>query len=494
MIKRLVLACLLLAAPAARLGAQVVEVRGAEGTAAGTLAREIAARGQYVLIARDTILPKTFRAPGDLVVLDADVRLEGTVAGDVAVLGGDLFLRPGSRIGGRIALVGGDVYPSGLATYGDILDAPAARGVRAEPTPEGALVEALEPPPPPLVSLPGLFGVRAPTYDRVDGLTLGISALVRLVPRIPGPTLTPFVTLHTGRGDFGGGAELEVPLSDDVELSVLAARDTWTNEEWIRGDLANSLAAFFVGSDVRNYHESDLVSLQVERVGPLLPEVGRWAFAPRVGLRASRDRSLDVSTTWALLGEMDRPNPAIDPGTVASAYAGTAVAWRGLSASLEGTAEVEWAPGGVGDFDFLHARLGGTWQMLALRDHRLFVRGRGLVAIGGGAPRQRWSIVGGPGTLPTYGTGEFRGDRLVFFDTGYGIPLRRVQLPFVGMPELQLRYATGVAWASGESMPDWGQNLGAGLRFSFVGVEVWVDPAGDELDPTLDAYLSIPGF
>ena len=111
----LLLSAAALAAPAP---AQEVRIRGDDRTRAAQIAREVLARGTYVRIQRDTVLPDSFRAAGDLVVVDAEVRLAGRVEGAVVVLGGHLFLRPGSAIGGPIAVIdGGRVQIPSRAAY-----------------------------------------------------------------------------------------------------------------------------------------------------------------------------------------------------------------------------------------------------------------------------------------------------------------------------------------------------------------------------------------
>src|SRR4028118_1589667 len=111
-------AAVLLALPAGPVRAQEVRISGDDRSPAAQLAREILARNNYVRIDRDTTLPADFRAPGDLVIYDAEVRLEGQVEGSVAVFNGQLFIRPRSRIGGDIAVVGGDVYTSAVGGTG----------------------------------------------------------------------------------------------------------------------------------------------------------------------------------------------------------------------------------------------------------------------------------------------------------------------------------------------------------------------------------------
>src|ERR671933_889016 len=87
---------------------QEIHISGDDQSPGARLARDILARRNYLRFDRDTVLPRTFHAPGDVVIYDADVRLEGTIDGSVAVIGGNFFIRPRAAVRGDIALVGGD--------------------------------------------------------------------------------------------------------------------------------------------------------------------------------------------------------------------------------------------------------------------------------------------------------------------------------------------------------------------------------------------------
>lgn len=271
------------------------------------------------------------------------------------------------------------------------------------------------------------------------------------------------------------------------------ARATMTNEAWIRGDLANSLAAVTLGSDARDYHESDYAALRVER-RPSQPLIqGESFLAPRLELRLSRDRSLKAGDPWKLVGDEWRENPPISDGTIGSLTAGAGFAWRGITSSFTGDAAVEWAPAAVSDFEFVQIVSDGLWSMRALWTHRIDLRVRAAIPLGAeAAPRQRWSFVGGAGTLPTLDYGARRGDHLVFVRGDYSIPLAMVRLPVVGEPLLRFSQVTGSAWTTGDERPRWDQNLGLGLAFSLVEAVAWVNPADESLAPVFALGVTLP--
>ena len=479
--------------PACAVG-QSIRIEEGRGGAATERLADLLDQGDYLLIERDTVLPDSFRSGGDLVIVNAEVRLEGSVEGDVAVVGGALFLRPGARIAGDVLVVGGELYPSALATTGEIVRDPYPAILARDP-PVGYAVRTQIPPSRPVLFLPGLFGFGFPTYDRVDGVAVQWGPALQLPRSHASPVLRPWLTYRSARGALDGGAVLDIPLLGGYTATVEAARKTATNDAWIRGDLVNSLSSLFTGSDYRNYYHAERLSLWVGKPEPdqaLIP--GEAAVLPRFGLLISRDRSLDRLAPWALIGDdLERENPRIDPGTLVSVTAGAELRWVGNTTGFTGSASLER---GLerGDFTFTQLVVDGGWEMDALWRHHLSVYARGMVPIESAAPRQRWSILGGFGTLPTFDVGTFRGDNLVFVESRYRIPLPWLILPLVGSPDFELVHTGGTAWPSEVAMPAWEQNLGVGLRALLVNAAIYINPAADDLDFTLTAGVLLPTF
>lgn len=484
----LLLAAALLLAP--RAAAQEIEVTGGDDDPAVRRLREVLARGSYLLLTRDTILPASFRAPGDLLVIGADVRLEGTVEGDAVVVRGRLFLRPRSRVGGAAVAVDGGLYPSAHAVVDAVLESSPSASVLAEGDGEAYTLGYTEYAPDPRFRLPGLFGLAIPTYDRVNGLTVGWGSAWTPMGE-DGVRVGGAVRWHTARTAPSGEVFVSLPLRPDLAVHARAARETRTNERWIRGDLMSSLAALTTGNDPRNYYESDVVELSLTRVLVDPPIAGELSVVPRATASVSRDRSLRVRNPWSLFGELDRENPDIEPGVLASVSGGAVVRWKGRTTAFTGDVSIEQALPAVGDFDFTRWELSGGWQMQALYGHTISVSGIGRGTLAGSAPPQRWSIVGGGETLPTLDTGERRGEHLAFVRSRYAIPVPRLQLPLIGPPSVALAHAVGSAWGPEESPGPWVQNVGAGVDLRFLSVTVWVDPAG-RLEPALTAGVVLP--
>jgi len=490
---RLLLCALLLGALAVPLRAQDVILEGSIDTRAVRIARDVIETGNYLRIHRDTVLPATFRTEGDLLVVDADVRLEGTVEGRVAVLGGVLYVRPGARVGGTVASVGGEVYPAATAAVAGVVE--TSPDVRVEVDFEGdtARVRITRVAYGSRFVLPGILGLRVPTYDRVNGLTLAAGPAYLPTRQPEGPRVDAWLSYRTARGAFGGGASARAPLGRGVRLEARAERATFTNERWARGNLVNTLGSLFFANDYRDYWESDRVALTLARYHeePLI--AGEFAFEPRVTVAGMRDRSLRNRDPWSLFGDFDRVNPSVEETEWASASLGAALRWQGTTTAFVADAGVEQAlPGG--SIELTQWTVDGLWTMEAMWRHTLSVRFRGMGTLGDEpAPPQRRTFIGGPPTLPTFETASFRGDRLAYVRSTYGIPLpQRWALPVLGPPSLGFTHIAGMAWLTGTPMPDWEQNLGGGLFFSLVRAEVWVNPAEDDLDPTFRLGVELP--
>jgi hypothetical protein len=492
-------------------GAQSVSVVGSVRHPAVDTIRALLARDAYQLLDRDTVLPADADLPGDLVVVDATVRLAGRVEFSVAELGGTLFLRPGARVGGTIVSVGGLVLPSAKAEYGDTLSLPLEASSRVESRPGGYVVTLRPPARRPVVVPAGVFGLWLPTYDRVNGLSIQYRTRVNLGADTLSPHLMLGAVYHSARKAFGGEAELRVALGQPLALALGASRATPTNERWIRGDLANSASALFVRSDARDYYASDRAWLTLEaRRGEALV-AGEGYIAPRLRFMAERDRSLGARNVFTVLERDDpwRANLAITEGTLLSGTAGAAIRWRGAASAFIGDVSGELgriepdalvfhadAAGIAGAADatstFAQLVADGRWEMTALWGHGIEVRGHLLQPLGSGAaPPQRWSFVGGPGTLPTLPYAALRGDHLVFLSSAYLIPLPWISIPVVGPPSVVLSDAVGTAWMTGEAAPPLEQSLGAGLQFSHLYATLYFDPRN--LDhPTLSFGLALP--
>lgn len=503
MTRRLLVLALALLGLAPALAAQRPELAGDDGSRAAALAREVLARGEYVWMDRDTILGPEFRAR-DLVVYDAEVRLEGNVENVAVVLGGDLWIRPGGRVGRAVAVLGGGVYPAGLAVLerDSVFHAdPRGRvrietrpGVAGEPAETYVAVVELAPPPRPALVSPVLTAL--PTYDRVNGVTLRGEVQLRPTRREGGPVVNAWGALRLQQENrLGGGVRWRVPLGvENLHLTGEASRATRSNDRWIYGDIANSVRAVTLGSDYRDYWDADLLRVMVERpVGKPLIAGESW-LGPRFGAQLSRDRSLPTQAPWSLFGRggLERENPEVLEGTIVSLLAGTTYAVRAPTSRFDGTLDVEHALAGAGDAGFTQALATGSYTARAMRTHELRVYFRAMAPLfGSDPPPQRSGILGGSGTLPSEPIAAFRGDHLVFVESAYAVPLPWIVLPVIGSPSVEALHVVGAAWEGGDE-PAWVQNAGAGLVFAFFAARAYVNPAERPLRPHFTFGFSIP--
>jgi hypothetical protein len=469
-----------------------LEAGGVEHRAVAEL-RAVIARGSYLVLERDTVLGADFVTDRDLVIVNADVRLSGRVVGAIVVARGALFLRPGAIVGGPVVTLGGDVMRSALAAPVTIIESPARLEVLVVPEPEGYAIRTALPPDPTRVRFPGFFGLSAPTHDRVNGLTLRWTTAARPLPGPGGPELWASAALRVARPAVDGGIGLRLPVGGGAELHARVERATVSNEAWYRGDLTNTLSSIALGSDLRDYHESDRVVVGVGSARRRGIGVGEHLVTPALQLAYSRDRSLDLAGAWSLLRPADgwRPNPAIDDGEIASGYLGGDYRWRGIATRSDLRLGIERTLPNLGDFQFTQASGQLHWQTVTFGAQTLAVDAYARATLDADpAPRQRWTILGGGATIPSLRPGARRGDNFAWVHSLYTLPLGMIALGPLGHPSLHLAHTAGNAWVTGTSARPWAQNLGVGVGVSFVYARLYFDPESPRGTASLVAGLS----
>lgn len=497
---RLLAFCVTLLAATAPAMAQLPPTIVLEGRAEPEIDARIArilAAGDFQLVTGDTVIAARDTVPVNLLVLGGSVYLEGTVSADLVGVAANLFLRPTAHVRGDVVNAGGGVYRSELATVGGrILDRPTApyqvafepNAIRIIASSEGGTGWTLR----------GIAGFLPPTYDRVNGLTPYWGATYTQPLRAPYELrVDAMADLPTRRGRPGG--ELTVTASRGaVWIGGEIGRLIRTNEAWIRDRLTNSFSFLFAGRDYLDYYEADRLALGGG---------AGWRAASAevdVALRAVRERarSLSAGDPWTLAGGTPRANPPIDDGTVAGLVFSAAASWTGPRTALDVGGEIETAGRAAGgEISFGRFQTGGRWRMPTFGSQALYVAWRAQGPLPGtrSLPRQRWSFVGGYGTLPTLPIGALRGDRLVFVESRYLVPVR-VGLPVLGRPTLHLIHAVGGAWTDGPDdegeQPDprrrLEQNLGFEVHSWSPYVGLYINPRSGNRDPTLVAGFVLP--
>jgi hypothetical protein len=345
------------------------------------------------------------------------------------------------------------------------------------------------------ISLPLGVGLRIPTYDRVNGVTIPWGPKIETSNgRIDVDALVSYRS-HLGAWDPSLTGVLRP--GDANELRFFVGRGTFSNEEWIRSDLMNSLAVLFAGSDARNFYRSDKASARFARA----IMSGGSVFTPYAGLDYERDWStsdlVPTKSPWSFYGRtgrlrMRRGNPPIDRGHIFSFLVGTGLELASgdidskIDAKLERSIATQYdgtcvaTPGGLFCTSprdaFTQATLDGTLKFPTFGSQTLSVRGHGVwTPAAAVAPAQRFSYLGGSGTIATVDQLALGGDHLLFVNADYVIPFEKIQIPIVGNPFLALSYTAGSAGVG--SLPSMIQNLGVGVGASILRVDFFVDPA-----------------
>ncbi len=344
------------------------------------------------------------------------------------------------------------------------------------------------------ISLPLGVGLRIPSYDRVNGLTLPWGP--QLVLGEEKLQLDALVSYRSNLGKWDPSLEGFVRPGDENEIKIFVGRGTFTNDSWIRSDLTNSVAAFFAGSDSRNYYRADRASARFTRT----LTTSAISFTPFIAGNFERGWSTGSiapsKSPWSIFGrkgdlKMRRPNPRVAKGHISSILGGTGaeIVRGGLEGNLDATVEHTLSTSLKQDCSGVPADpaclfTGKSFTQTTLQSRVKFptfgtqtfeFKGHAVITGSQIAPPQRFAYLGGSGTLATVNLLALGGDRLLYLQGDYTIPIDRVVLPYVGSPYAALRYAAGNAGIG--TLPALIQNLGVGAGVSFFRVDYSIDPA-----------------
>lgn len=466
-----------------RLDAQTVVVRDpGPGPVGRRLAQALAAPHHLIPPgASSARLPRDSAYAHTVIVLGRDAIIEARVHGDVIIVGGDAFLHPGAVVDGRVLAIGGGVYESRLAFTRGGVESHQDFTYDVQSTSSGYTLDfrpiRLTQSPP--FSLPGIYGIRIPTYDRIDGLSLTVGPLITLdTGRF---AIDPTITYRSNLGVFDPAIVGDFAFGRRTSVNLYVGRTTLTNDDWIWSDLVNSAAVLGLGLDTRNYYRADRAEATLHH----LVEGVTLELDPFVGVRVERDRSvardsLALHVPWSFFGRsaadrMHRPNPAITPGTLQSVLLGAHATWEAQRVRASVDLTNEGAAFDVGSRRFVQSTLHGTIRFPTFGAQEFYLTTHLLETLGDTAPAQRWSYLGGSGTLPTLELLSMGGDHLVYVESNYFIPFLRFDLPVVGPPSITLRHMIGSAGVG--RLPDFEQNLALRVALSFFRVDFAVDPA-----------------
>ena len=345
------------------------------------------------------------------------------------------------------------------------------------------------------ITLPLGIGLRVPSYDRVNGLTLPWGP--QLVLWDDKLQLDALVSYRSHLGNWDPSLEGSIRPTTADEIKLYAGRGTFTNDSWTRSDLMNSAAVLFVGSDARNYFRADRASLRLIHT----LATSAVTLTPFIGGSIEKDWSTGSltpdKTPWSFFGrksdlKMRRPNPPVSKGRVNSVLGGSGfqISRGGLEGKLDASVEhafkaptfacafpVIVGPPSCGEAAFTQTTLDSRVKFPTFGSQTFEFKGHAVLAGGDVLPLQRWVYLGGAGTLATVDLLALGGDNLLFLMGDYVIPIDRIVLPFVGSPFLALTYSTGNAGVG--TIPTLIQNLGVGAGVSVLRVDYTIDPASN---------------
>ena len=482
----LVAALTLLAFPAA---AQTITL-GDAPRAAGRELRSAIAGPHRVLVGRDTllVLPRDSTITETVIIIGAPrVTVASRVQGSVIVIGGDLFLHPGVAISGDAVAYGGGVYTTMLGSVGGRIIGyrdytfDVAEGASGVTLTYRELTASEYSP----IEFPGIYGVRIPSYDRVNGLSLPFGPRFWLDSvRF---SVEPILTWRTDLGEIDPEVRATMNLGRLSAIDLVARRGTFTNDGWIRGPFINSVISLATGRDVRNYWRADRGEVRYRRAlerdaGLISPYIGAmteraWSVPPGVGA---------TSGPWSIFGRKDeeegmrRPNPGVRHGRITSGFVGGEATWQMDDVAFEALSHIEVAPSAPDDRQFTQATLNGAVRFPALRNHTFTSEVHSVLTFGDTAPPQRFAYLGGSGTLPTRRLLSMGGDQLLFVESRYSIPVEQLSIKFLGSPTFMVRHMIGSAGV--ERLPGFVNNIGARVTLSLFKIDWVIDPETRDTD------------
>jgi hypothetical protein len=439
-------------------------------------------------IRRDSTYPRT------VIVLGRHTNVDGIVNGDVIVVAGDLVLHPGARIDGRAIAIGGGVYNSTLATVTGGRTAFRDETFDIAPLDGGYVLDyrSLTQRAVRRFSLPFLYGIRLPTYDRVNGVSLPFGPLISL--DTGDIEIEPIVTYRSHIGKLDGALSASAQRGRRLRFEGYGGRATFSNDEWINSDLLNSVTSIFSGTDTRNYYRADRGEVTAHR----LWESTTGQIEPFLGARMERSWSVGSPTIpdggpWSLFARNDekrmrRPNPPVTGGTITSLLGGARGDWQLGGVDARAMLGLEGAVDAPANGQFVQATFDGRLTFPTFHIQSFQIEAHVVVTAGDETPSQRYAYLGGPGTISTLDPLEQGGDQLLFVDSRYFIPLTRPRLPFVGAPVFTIRHVIGAAGVG--SLPELEQNLALRLSFAIVRFEVSLDPARGDVKASVAFSLS----
>lgn len=450
-------------------------------------------RGPHQLVTADRMIGRSDTVRGNIVVVRARLIVEGTVIGDVIGVDANMYFRPNSVVNGTVTNIAGGFYPSEQARITSVENRPLAP-YHVREAGNDLVIEGTNSRP--AIKLGKMFGVQNPEYNRVDGVRVEFGPSL-LLPPMGGvePSIFASIGYATQRGDLIKRVGLGLERRRSTLVFGWEDGITLTNDRWIRSDLKNSLSYLWNGKDYRDYYEAQRVYGEFRRT------IERGARTTSYWIRGQREdaKPLAAGSPWTVFKpDSVRPNRRVTESSITSMIVGAESEWTGATSAWQATGWIESAGSGLvaSDFAFNMYAVSGLYAMKAIANHTLEIEGnfRGPLPGTEDLPLQRWTHVGGSGTLYTEQIAAFQGDRLFFVESEYTIPFsERLKLPILGVPRLRLMHNVGMAWSRADDR-DFEQNIGARIQFTVAHVRYVMDPRTSEGEWSVGVSLPPRGY
>lgn len=363
---------------------------------------------------------------GDVIVMQGDLTVKGSVKGDAVVSLGDAFVHSGGVVSGDLITWKGKIYidPEGVVEGRSVehrlFDIPLdKRNFRIGTS--GGDDDRCEDKEGYKIEIDSDIGPRL-SYNKVDGFFLGLE-----IPKVFRGNLIPGMSLH-GYGGYGFSNDrwqyyTEVNKhffeKNRLEIGLEGHSVTGTEDDWIIENWENSLAAFFLHEDFRDYYYRTGFGAHISQ------RLWSKLFLKVKFLNDEYDKT-DNNTNWALFGGHKdflpnfgflRTGENISEGFMRSMIAEGS--WDIFDGDLSLTGSAEYADYGLGgDFEFaryifeVRGHFGvSDFEELAFRlklgssEDRL--------------PPQKAFTLGGISTLRGFSHKEFYGDQMALLNLEY---------------------------------------------------------------------------
>jgi len=442
---------------------------------------------------------------GDVVVVTGDLVVRGHVTGSAIAYVGDITLDSSAVVDGDVIARRGRIFLTPGATIsGNLVEGklPGLKVGRKEEKPlrvreSYELEDEFEPE---KREKPGHYREENTdfklAYDKVNGLYLGLD-----VNEFPvsdyGMRFRVFgsggyaIASHSwqGQGGFGMGC---LPRGQ-LEISADAYHLTATEDSWFISDHENSLAAFFLHEDFRDYYLR-------EGAGSTIAWHPMEMLELSARYQAENHESLENATNWALFGPNKNflPNLTAQEGMLREFVFGARLdsrddenkpfsGWK-FESSIELT-----NPHLASDFDYRRAVVDLRRYQPLSRFVNLDMRVR-LGNSDGTLPPQKRFYLGGPSSLPGFGLKEFSGREFALWNAEIRLHDERkhhhhgLNGLFKGFG---LFFFTEVGLTADRpladfSTPDWKNDIGVGISDHEGSLRIQVAKRTDRAD---DAYV-----